>query len=121
MLLSDGCIEDMDSLLMTTMVANLSTIVGNDINGNPLKPVEKKSRNAENLLYSTFHKLSVFFGIKAEDEVKTGALFLYIFLFELYTYIRICIYDLSCICIHIYEYMSTQYIYIFYLSINMNI
>ena len=36
MLLSDGCIEDISSLLFTTVVANLSAIVGHDIDGQPL-------------------------------------------------------------------------------------
>ena len=36
MMLSDGCIEDMSSMLFTTVVANLSVIVGHDIDGQPL-------------------------------------------------------------------------------------
>jgi hypothetical protein len=36
MLLSDGCIEDMTSLLFTSVVSNLSTIVGYNIDGEPL-------------------------------------------------------------------------------------
>ena len=36
MLLSDGCIEDISSLLFTTVVANLSAIVGHDIDGQPI-------------------------------------------------------------------------------------
>ena len=36
MMLSDGCIEDMASMLFTTVVANLSVIVGHDIDGQPL-------------------------------------------------------------------------------------
>jgi hypothetical protein len=82
MLLSDGCIEDMNSLLMTTMVTNLSTIVGYDLDGNPLKSVkiiDKKSQKGDNLLYSVCHELSVYFGIQKEQEVKSGALFLYIY------------------------------------------
>jgi hypothetical protein len=38
MLLSDGCIEDMVSMLSTTVVANLSVIVGHDDSGRPLVP-----------------------------------------------------------------------------------
>lgn len=36
MLLSDGCIEDISSLLFTTVVSNLSAIVGHDIDGRPI-------------------------------------------------------------------------------------
>jgi hypothetical protein len=110
MLLSDGCIEDMDSLLQTTIVNNLSTIVGYDVDGNPLKTVkvmEKKLRNADNLLYSIFHDLSVFFKYKTEYEVETGALF---FKYFCEYYIHKCIYDLSCTCI--YTNISLYYMFI---------
>lgn len=39
MLLSDGCVEDMNSLLLTTVVTNLCVIVGYDIDGNLLQPL----------------------------------------------------------------------------------
>lgn len=38
MLLSDGCIEDITSMLFTTVVHNLSMIVGHNIDGLPLAP-----------------------------------------------------------------------------------
>ena len=41
MLLSDGCIEDMESLLTTTVVPNLSVIVGHDLSGRPITPKEQ--------------------------------------------------------------------------------
>jgi hypothetical protein len=74
MLLSDGCIEDMNSLLMTTMVTNLSTIVGYDLDGNALKSVkiiDKKLQKGDNLLYSVCHELAVYIGIQKEQEVKS--------------------------------------------------
>ena len=38
MLLSDGCIEDITSMLFTTVVHNLTVIVGHNIDGQPLNP-----------------------------------------------------------------------------------
>jgi hypothetical protein len=119
MLLSDGCIEDMDSLLQTTIVNNLSTIVGYDINGNPLKTVkvmEKKLRNADNLLYSTFHDLSEYFGFKMEYEVETGALIFYEFCIY-----HIRIYDSSYICVYTYIGIYVYNIYSYYVSIVMSL
>ena len=49
MQLSDGCIEDMGSLLFTSVVSNLSVIVGYDIDGKPInesKPLTALQRMA---------------------------------------------------------------------------
>lgn len=42
MLLSDGCIEDITSMLFTTVVPNLSMIVGHNIDGLPLTPTPSR-------------------------------------------------------------------------------
>jgi hypothetical protein len=43
MLLSDGCIEDINSLLLTTVVTNLCNITGFDIDGNLMEKPEPQS------------------------------------------------------------------------------
>lgn len=108
MLLSDGCIEDMNSLLMTTMVTDLSTIVGYDLDGNPLKSVkiiDKRLQKGDNLLYSVCHELSVYLGIQKEQEVKSGTLFMYRYesmYFDMYNLTYVCVYRYMNVCLHIH-------------------
>ena len=56
MMLSDGCIEDMSSMLFTTVVANLSVIVGHDIDGQPLPLPSSSSSHIQPTLFERLQR-----------------------------------------------------------------
>jgi hypothetical protein len=72
MLLSDGCIEDITSMLFTTVVHNLSVIVGHNIDGLPLTPPPSARLSFLAKVMKTLGPLGLFFGRGEHTSDRTA-------------------------------------------------